>query len=97
MYRAPPPPLLSEKIGGGSEYRLKLAVVEVILAVGTRFSGRCCCREVAVAERFKQESMYGLSSGAKKMAVIESWPLWRGAASSPGASFFAWQRRARNK
>ena len=32
---------------------------------------------VAVAERFKQESMYKLSAGAKKAAVVESWPLWR--------------------
>ena len=26
--------------------------------------------------RFKQESMYGLST--KKLAVVERWPLWRG-------------------
>ena len=32
---------------------------------------------VAVAERCKQESMYKLSAGAKKAAVVESWPLWR--------------------
>ena len=32
---------------------------------------------VAIAERFKQESMYKLSAGAKKAAVVESWPLWR--------------------
>ena len=31
------------------------------------------CREVAVVDRLKQESMYGLS--AKKMAVVERWPL----------------------
>ena len=31
------------------------------------------CREVATVQRFKQESMYGLS--AKKMAVVERWPL----------------------
>ena len=32
--------------------------------------------ELAIVERFKQESMYGLS--AKKVAVEERWPLWRG-------------------
>ena len=30
-------------------------------------------KKVAVEERFKQESMYGLS--AKKVAVVERWPL----------------------
>ena len=30
---------------------------------------------VVVVERFKKESMYGLSAGTKKMAVVESWPL----------------------
>ena len=63
--------------GGGSVYRLKPAVSRLFWQLGTRFSGRCCCREVAVAERFKQESMYKLSAGAKKAAVVESWPLWR--------------------
>ena len=29
---------------------------------------------MAVVERFKQESMDGLS--AKKVAVVERWPLW---------------------
>ena len=29
------------------------------------------CKEVAVVDRFKQESMYGLS--AKKVAVVERW------------------------
>ena len=29
----------------------------------------CRCREVAVVERFKQESMYGMS--AKKVALVE--------------------------
>ena len=33
---------------------------------------------VAVVERFKQEVMYGLSAGRKKVAVVERWPLWRG-------------------
>ena len=33
-------------------------------------SGRC--EAVAVVERFKQESMYGLS--AKKVTVVERWP-----------------------
>ena len=31
------------------------------------------CREVAVVDRLKQESMYGLS--AKKVAAVERWPL----------------------
>ena len=30
---------------------------------------------VAVVENFKQESMYGLSAGTKKVAVAEKWPL----------------------
>ena len=30
---------------------------------------------VAVVERFKQEVMYGLSAGTKKVAVVENWPL----------------------
>ena len=34
------------------------------------------CREVAIVQRFKQKSMYGLS--AKKLAVVERWPLYRG-------------------
>ena len=33
---------------------------------------------VAVVERFKQEVMYGLSAGTKKVAVVESWRLRRG-------------------
>ena len=37
------------------------------VTLGTEESGHC--REVAVVERLKQESMYGLS--AKKMAVVE--------------------------
>ena len=36
----------------------------------TEESGRC--KEVAVVERFKQESMYGLY--AKRVAVVERWP-----------------------
>ena len=49
--------------------------------LGTHFSGRCRCREVAVVERFKQEVMYGLSAGTKKsgrcreVAIVERWPL----------------------
>ena len=31
------------------------------------------CREEAIVERFKQESMYGLF--AKKVATVERWPL----------------------
>ena len=38
--------------------------------LGTCFSGHCCCREVTVTERFKQEAIYGLSAGTKIM-----WPL----------------------
>ena len=36
-------------------------------------------REVAVVERFKEESMYGLSAGIRKVADVERWPLyyWR--------------------
>ena len=30
-------------------------------------------KKVAVVERFKQESVYGLS--AKKVAIVERWPL----------------------
>ena len=41
------------------------------VTLGTEESGYC--REVAVVERLKQESMYGLS--AKKMAIVERWPL----------------------
>ena len=59
-----------------------LAVVERLFwQLGTHFSGRCRCREVAVVERFKQELMYGLSAGRKKsgrcreVAVVERWPL----------------------
>ena len=40
--------------------------------MGTEESGHC--REVAVVERLKQESMYRLSA-KKKMAVVEKWPL----------------------
>ena len=44
-----------------------VAVVERLFwQLGTHFSGRCRCREVAVVERFKQEVMYGLSAGTKK-------------------------------
>ena len=59
-----------------------LAVVERLFwQLGTHFSGRCRCREVAIVERFKQELMYGLSAGTKKsgryreVAVVERWPL----------------------
>ena len=37
--------------------------------LGTEENGHC--REVAVVERFKQESMHGLS--AKKVAIVERW------------------------
>ena len=55
--------------------KIELAVVERLFwQLGTHFSGRCRCREVAVVERFKQE----VSTGTKKVAVVEKWPLWRG-------------------
>ena len=40
----------------------------VFLQLGTRFSGKinCSCREVAVTERFEQESKYRLSAVTKK-------------------------------
>ena len=42
--------------------------------------GSCGCDLVAIAivERSKQESMYGLSPRTKKVANVEGWPLWRG-------------------
>ena len=44
-----------------------LAIVERLFwQLGTHFSGRCRCREVAVVERFKQVLMYGLSARTKK-------------------------------
>ena len=62
--------------------RTVLAVAEMLFwQLRTRFSGRCRCREVAGVERFKQELMYGLSTGTKKcgrcreVAVVERWPL----------------------
>ena len=33
-------------------------------------------QKVAAVKRLKKESMYGLS--AKKVAVAQRWPLWRG-------------------
>ena len=32
---------------------------------------------VAVVERFKQESVYRLSTGTKGVAIVERWPLWK--------------------
>ena len=44
-----------------------LAVVERLFwQLGMHFSGRCCRREVAIIERFKQVLMYGLSAETKK-------------------------------
>ena len=40
---------------------------QVLVAVATR--------EVAVVERFKEESMYGLCAGIRKVADVERWPL----------------------
>ena len=46
----------------------KLPVVERLFwQLGTRCSGRC--GELASVDRFKQESMYGLSAGTKKVTV----------------------------
>ena len=57
--------------------RTVLAVVERLFwQLGTHFSGRCRCREVAVVERFKQELIY--QPGQKNVAVVERWPMWRG-------------------
>ena len=39
--------------------------------LGTCFSGHCRYGEVAVVERFKQESMYGLSTITKKVALTK--------------------------
>ena len=33
---------------------------------------------IAIVERSKQESMYGLSPRTKKVAIVEGWLLWRG-------------------
>ena len=56
--------------------RTVLAVLKRLFwQLGTHFSGRYRCREVAVVERFKQELMYGLSAGTKNVAVVERWPL----------------------
>ena len=33
---------------------------------------------IAIVERFKQESLYGMSAGTKKVAVVERYPVWRG-------------------
>ena len=49
--------------------------------MGTCFSGRCRCREVAVVGRFKKESYetgkrrMDFTAGQKKVAVVERWPL----------------------
>ena len=43
--------------------------------LGKPFSGRYRCTEVAVVERFKKESTYGLSIRTKKVAVVKRWPL----------------------
>ena len=41
-------------------------------SLGTEESGHC--RQAAVAERYKQESMYGLSA-PQKLAIVERWLL----------------------
>ena len=69
MYRVPSPQKKSDK-GSFSDFFLREGG-----------GGGVCIQAktgvVAIAERFKQESMYKLSAGAKKAAVVESWPLWR--------------------
>ena len=59
-----------------------LAVVERLFwQMGTCFSARCRCREVAVVGRFKKESCgtgkrrMDFPAGQKKVAVVERWPL----------------------
>ena len=63
---------------------MKLSVLERLFwKLGTRFSGRCRCREVAVIEiGLNKKQFYGLSTRTKissccrKVAVMESgWPL----------------------
>ena len=53
-----------------------LVAVVLFWHLGTRFSGRYryryrYCWEVVGVERFRQESMYGLSAGTKKVAVVK--------------------------
>ena len=48
------------------------------LVSAERLLGTCCggrCREVVFVERFRQESMYGLSARTKKATVVERFPL----------------------
>ena len=41
---------------------------------------------VAIVERFKKESMYGLSARTKKVAVVERWPFLVGGSTLFGKS-----------
>ena len=41
---------------------------------------------VAIVERFKKESMYGLSAGTKQVAVVERWPFLIGGSTLFGKS-----------
>ena len=41
---------------------------------------------VAIVESFKKESMYGLSAGTKKGAVVERWPFLIGGSTVFGKS-----------
>ena len=37
---------------------------------GTRFSGHCCCRQVAIVETFKQEPMYALLACERQTLLL---------------------------
>ena len=56
--------------------RLKLSL-STTATLGAVESG--LCRQVAVVERFKRETMYGLSSEksdrSRQVTVVERWPL----------------------
>ena len=60
----------------------KVTVVERLFwQLGAPFSGRYRCTEVAVVERFKKESIYGLSTTTKKSGHCEE------VATSGGSNF----------
>ena len=45
------------------------------MAVGTQCSGCCHCGVVAIYREVKIRVNDGLSTGTKKVAVVERWPL----------------------
>ena len=57
--------LLTDKLSQPSELRRNLELVSQLDLV-------------AVVERFRQESMYGLSAGTKNVAVVERWSFISG-------------------